>query len=146
MEPASSPPADAPARTDPLFQIAEDAERAFPAGGVEPGGAAAEPGAAIAGEGILDPATIELLLSMPFDFIAARNGDHWKLTPAEKAALVPVATRVANKYSPALLAKWADEAALATVLIVILYQRVQVDDAIKAKKAEAEKAAPPAAS
>jgi hypothetical protein len=137
-------PADAPARTDPLFQIAEDAEKAFPEGTPEDG-AAAEPGAAIADAGVLDGATVELLLSMPFDFIAARNGAHWKLTPAERAALVPVATRVANKYSPALLAKWADEAALATVLVVILYQRVQVDNELKAKKAEAAKAAPTAA-
>jgi hypothetical protein len=144
MEPVISPQADAAEKKDPLFQIAEDAEKAFPSGAPEEG-AAGEPGAAIAGEGILDSATVELLLSMPFDFIAARNGAHWKLTPAERAALVPVATRVANKYSPALLAKWADEAALATVLIVILFQRVQVDNELKAKKAEAAKAAPPAA-
>ena len=144
MEPEISPSADAPARTDPLFKIAEEAESAFP--GVSAGdGEAAEPGVAIADTGVLDGATVELLLSMPFDFIAARNGDHWKLTPAEKAALVPVATRVANKYSPALLAKWADEAALATVLVVILYKRLQVDDAIKEKKAEDAKTAPPAA-
>jgi hypothetical protein len=143
MEPEKPQPADAAARPDPLFQIAEDAERAFPPGAAETG-AAGEPGAAIADAGVLDSATVELLLSMPFDFIAARNGEHWKLTPAERAALVPVATRVANKYSPALLAKWADEAALATVLVVIIFQRVQVDNELKAKKAEAAKAAPPA--
>ena len=137
-------PADVPAPDDPLLNIAREAEEAFPVGAPE-GGAPAEPGAAIADAGVLDGATVELLLSMPFDFIAARNGAHWKLTPAEKAALVPVATRVANKYSPALLAKWADEAALGTVLVVILYQRVQVDNELKAKKAAEAKAAPPAA-
>jgi hypothetical protein len=144
MELENPPSADASAQDDPLLTIARDADEVFPGGPTEDG-SAAEPGAAIAGDGVLDSATVELLLSMPFDLIAARNGAHWKLSPAERAALVPVATRVANKYSPALLAKWADEAALATVLVVILYQRVQVDDAIKAKKAEDAKAAPPAA-
>ena len=145
MEFEKPPQADAPAPDDPLLQIAREADEIFPGSSAEGGGAPGEPGAPIADAGVLDSATVELLLSMPFDFIAARNGAHWKLTPAERAALVPVATRVANKYSPALLAKWADEAALGTVLVVILYQRVQVDDAIKAKNAEAAKAAPPAA-
>ena len=144
MELERPPQADAPAQDDPLLQIAREADEVLSPGASEPG-APGEPGAPIADAGVLDGATVELLLSMPFDFIAARNGAHWKLTPAERAALVPVATRVANKYSPALLAKWADEAALATVLVVILYQRVQVDNELKAKKAEAAKAAPTAA-
>jgi hypothetical protein len=131
---------------DPLVILEQDArevEDTFQ--GVTPEASAAGPGVTPQ-DGLLDPATVELLVAMPFDYIAARNGPHWKLTPEEKAALVPVATRVANKYSPALLAKWADEAALAAVLLMVLFKRVQVDNELKAKReAEAKAAREPAA-
>jgi hypothetical protein len=132
--------------TDPLVILERKAEEAFPPEGVTPEASAAGPGVTPQ-DGLLDPATMELLVAMPFDYIAARNGPHWKLTPEEKAALIPVATRVANKYSPALLAKWADEAALAAVLLMVLFKRVQVDNELKAKREAESKgaAAQPAA-
>ena len=123
----------------PLEVLEAEAAAAFPEG-VTKEASAAPPGVTPE-EGLLDPATIEMLLAMPFDYIAARKGDHWKLSPEEKAALVPVATRVANKYSPALLAQWADEAALAVVLLVVIVKRTRMDHELEAKKAAEEKPA-----
>lgn len=142
MSPPIQPQGDGHDKTDPLEVLEAEAAAAFPPGrppdGAPDGGVPEE-------DALLDPATVELLLGMPFDFIAARNGPHWKLSPEERAALVPVATRVANKYSPALLARWADEVALGAVLLVVLFKRVQTDNELKAKKEAEVVAAPPAA-
>lgn len=89
---------------------------------------------------LLDEATLRLILSMPFDFIAARKGEHWKLSPEELAAVAPLAAKVANKYAPAILARWADEIALVSVFGIILIKRVNVDNAKSAEEKPAQAA------
>lgn len=85
---------------------------------------------------LLDPATVEMLLAIPFDYIAARKGDHWKLSPEEKAALSPVTAKVLNKYAPTILSRWADEVALATVLSLVVIKRTNIDKEIFKAKLE----------
>ena len=120
----------------PLDTLDRELETAFPPGGA-PAAAAPEPSPAE----LLDEATMKMFLAVPFDFIAARKGEHWKLSPEESAALVPLACKVANKYAPAMLARWADELALAAIAGMILLKRVNHD----AEKAKAEKKETPAA-
>lgn len=120
-----------PENPTPLDKLAEELNQVFPPGGEE-GAPAAAPAE------LLDEGTMRMFLAVPFDYIAARKGPHWKLSPEELAALLPVACKVSNKYAPAILARWADELALAAILGVILFKRVNLDG----EKAAAEKIEP----
>lgn len=106
----------------PLDALEPEIEQGFPPG--EPSGE--PPGGEQAGEPI-DPETIKMVLSIPFDYIAARKGPHWKLSPEEKAALTPLATKVANKHGPAILVRWGDEIALGVMLYIVVSKRVTKD-------------------
>ena len=136
-DPKAPPDPPAPPPPDTL-----DADlQAFDAGEL-PGGDPAAPPAGVEGApagDLLDEATIRMFLQVPFDFIAARKGEHWKLSPEELAALAPVAVKVSNKYAPELMKRWADELALSVILGMIFLKRVNLDT----KKAAKETASPP---
>ncbi len=127
---------------DPIDTLAGELAEAFPPGG-DPAAPSAATERAPAGE-LLDEATVRMFLQVPFDFIAARKGAHWKLTAEELAVAVPLTVKVSNKYAPELLKRWADEIALAVVLGMIFLKRVNLDSQEASNKAH-EKAAAEAA-
>lgn len=47
----------------------------------------------------VDPAQIADLLSMPFDFMADRRGDHWRLRPLERERLAGAMARKINEHA-----------------------------------------------
>lgn len=98
------------------------------------GGAEIPEGDELPGSGLIDAGTIGMILALPFDFMAARQGEHWRLSADEKKMIAPVAARVANKWVPAALAKFTDEIALISVLVMIVGKRARID-AEKAKPA-----------
>lgn len=67
------------------------------------------------------------LVTFPFDFLAERRGDFWRLSIDEKKSLSQATQGIANKYIPNILEKWSDELFFLVVLSVILYPRTLED-------------------
>lgn len=76
---------------------------------------------------IVDESAIKFILHSVFNTIAIKRGSHWKLSAEESKVLIPPATRVANKYAPLFLVKYADEIALLTAVVGIVYVRIDAD-------------------
>lgn len=138
---STSNPEPKPEQPSPLDKLAGEIDQAFPPGGDPAAPPAGAPEGAPAGGELLDEATIRTYLQVPFDFIAARKGAHWKLTEGELAASVPLLTKVSNKHAPEFLKRWGDEIALAITLGMIFLKRVNIDS----EKAEKEKPIEPRA-
>ena len=143
MEKASDlnlvPPPETPP-PDPLDTLAGEIAEAFPVG--DAGTAAPTEGAEPVAADLLDESTIRMFLQVPFDFIAARKGAHWKLSPQELDAAVPLAVKVSNKHAPEILKRWGDEIALGVVLGMIFLKRVNLDTE-KAAQEKRESSPPP---
>ena len=72
---------------------------------------------------LFDDEIIDSFIEIPFDFLAKRYGDFWKLSPDEKKKLSNLTSKVASKWLPLWLERYADEAALAFTFAVIVYPR-----------------------
>lgn len=88
---------------------------------------------------ILDPQTMQMILEFPFNYLANRRGEHWKLTKGESEQLGALTNRVAVKYSPEWLSAFGDEIALATLLGLVLLPRMQIDSLEREKAEQLEK-------
>lgn len=127
----SAPPQPPPGDRLEEELLAAQGEMTPPAGDVPPGGE----GAAVEPEVLFDPALVSLLVGIPFDLLAARRGEHWRLSDGEKDAIVPVLGRVLDKYLPSALGRFGDELALLTVLSIVVVPRIQRDAQIEADAA-----------
>lgn len=136
--PPDKPEAPAAPELDPLKELQERCAAAeAPAAG---GDAGAGQGPSLCdpaeGTGATGEAAVGAILSFCFSYVAARKGEHWILTSEEKQELVPLAARVAAKWAPVLLKKYADECALLFLLVGLFSKRMEID-ARKAPEASA---------
>lgn len=81
----------------------------------------------------LGAAEITFILSITFDLVAKRRGEHWKLAEEEAQSLGVATDRVLQKYLPDI--QTGPEVALALTGAAILLPRIALD---KAAQAEAE--------
>jgi len=77
------------------------------------------------------------LVKFPFDFLADRRGDFWRLKPAEEQSLVLATQGIAEKYIPDIIEAWSDELFFLITFSVIIYPRVMED--LKVQKELEEK-------
>jgi hypothetical protein len=71
---------------------------------------------------------------LPFDAIAVRRGNHWKLSPAERDAFTEATARIAVKYLPAFLLNYKEELAFLLILGGIVTCRIQKDTELDADR------------
>ena len=89
---------------------------------------------------LFDEELIGSFLELPFDYFARRYGDFWKLLPDEKKKLTALSNKVASKWLPLWLERFADEAALGLTFGMIVYPRyLQTKELIEKGKIEAAK-------
>lgn len=80
---------------------------------------------------------LKQIIAFPFNFFAERYGDFWKLSPEQENHLTGLTNKVASKYLPLWLEKYADEFALTMTLGMLIYPRwVKTKDLIKKQKEE----------
>jgi hypothetical protein len=76
------------------------------------------------------------IVGLPFEAVAARRGDHWKLSDDEKDRFALALSRVGAKHFPALLERFGEELSLGICFASLLYVRIKTDAAnIAAAKA-----------
>lgn len=78
--------------------------------------------------------TIEKVLDILFNSIAAKRGDFWRLSVAEKQQLVPSFTRVVNRHLGGNMGKYGEEIALGIGLGVLFLGRFMMDQRINKDK------------
>lgn len=84
---------------------------------------------------LFDDELIGSFIELPFDFFSKRYGDFWKLSSDEKRKLSALSNRVAGKWLPLWLERFADEAALGFALLVAIYPRyLQTKEKIESQK------------
>lgn len=72
---------------------------------------------------LLDEQIITSLITLPFDYFAKRYGEFWKLSKDEEAKLSALSGRVASKWIPIWIERFADEIALSLTFAMIVYPR-----------------------
>jgi len=78
-------------------------------------------------------------LEVIFNKIAARRGDFWKLSAEDKEQIVPLTTKVINKYTAPGLGKYSDEIVLGIAVIITVGGRWMHDAEVnKGKKPKSE--------
>lgn len=101
------------------------------------------PAQAVPQSSIISAAAVKAIIMIPYDLAAKRLGEHWRLSPEEAEAWVPVHIELAERYLPA---DFKDKhAALYTVAIlhlVAIFARAQIHYELRAIAARqaAEKA------
>jgi hypothetical protein len=80
---------------------------------------------------LIDAEVVKDACSFCFDLMAARKGDHWKLSDEEKSTVGRLTTRVLNKRGGEFLKEWGDELALTFVLVIGVGARLKIDRDIK---------------
>lgn len=78
--------------------------------------------------------TVVAMVALPFDLIAKRKGEHWKLSEEESKQIGTLTAKVLTKNVPEWLDKWGDEIALATVLGMAIVGRYMIDLNERAKE------------
>lgn len=79
-------------------------------------------------------------IEIPFDYFAKRYGEFWRLAPEEKKKLSTLANKVASKWLPLWLERFADEVALALTFGMMVYPRyLQTKELVERANAEAQR-------
>jgi len=72
---------------------------------------------------LFDEQFLNSIIELPFDYFAKRYGEFWKLSPDEKGKLTALSNRLASKYIPLWIERFADEIAFLSTLGIIIYPR-----------------------
>lgn len=72
---------------------------------------------------LFDEQIINTFIEFPFDYLAKRYGDFWKLSSDEKKKLTDLSNKVASKYLPLWLEQYADEIGLVVTFGIVIYPR-----------------------
>ncbi len=90
---------------------------------------------------LFDDEFIGSIIEQPFDFLARRYGELWKLTPEEKKKLAVLSNKVSSKYLPLWIERFADEIALLLTIGTVVYPRYLLTKTMleKAKESKEEK-------
>lgn len=87
----------------------------------------------------MDTEDVALLIAAPFDYIAGRRGEHWKLTDHEKTRMAKWLAKVIVKYGWSWLEKFMPEIMTAAYFSAAIATRVAADRQIKADGDAVEK-------
>jgi len=72
---------------------------------------------------LFDEEIVKTLITVPFDYFAKRYGEFWRLSKDEEAKLSSLSGRVASKWIPVWVERFADEIALGLTFGMIVYPR-----------------------
>lgn len=72
---------------------------------------------------LFDPEFIGSIIELPFDYLAKRFGEFWKLSTDEKSKLTVLSNKLSSKYIPLWVERFADEIAFLSTLGIIIYPR-----------------------
>ena len=72
---------------------------------------------------LFDEEIVKTLVTVPFDYFAKRYGEFWKLSKDEEAKLTSLSSRVASKWVPIWVERFADEIGLGLTFAMIVYPR-----------------------
>ena len=67
------------------------------------------------------------ILTCPFDVVAARRGDHWKLTSKERDQFSLATSRLCVKYLPGFFLRFKEEAMFLLLGVAIIMPRIRED-------------------
>jgi len=72
---------------------------------------------------LFDAEFLSSIIELPFDYFAKRYGEFWKLSSDEKGKLTTLSNRLASKYIPLWVERFADEIAFLSTMGIIIYPR-----------------------
>lgn len=72
----------------------------------------------------MDPAMLGIFWDTIFGIVAARGGEHWRLTKAEAAQLGQLTVPIAEKWLPSFMNKYGPEMMLTSMLIFTIIPRL----------------------
>jgi hypothetical protein len=72
---------------------------------------------------LFDAEFLASIVELPFDYFAKRYGEFWKLSSDEKSKLTLLSNRLASKYIPLWIERYADEIAFLSTFGIIIYPR-----------------------
>lgn len=88
---------------------------------------------------LFDEEIVKTLVTIPFDYFAKRYGEFWKLSKDEEAKLTSLSSRVASKWIPVWIERFADEIGLSLTFAMIVYPRyLQTKAMIEQSKSQSE--------
>jgi len=97
---------------------------------------------------LFDDQFLASIIELPFDFFAKRYGDFWKLSPDERKKLTDLSNKLASKYIPLWVERFADEIAFASTFAIIVYPRYlmtkELVDKVPKESQELKVESPPA--
>lgn len=85
---------------------------------------------------LFDDEFMGAIIEQPFDFLAKRYGEQWKLSIEEKKKLGVLCNKVSSKYLPLWIERFADEIALLLTMGTIVYPRYLMTKAMLEKPEE----------
>jgi len=72
---------------------------------------------------LFDEQFLASIVELPFDYFAKRYGEFWKLSSDEKGKLTALSNKLASKYIPLWIERFADEIAFLSTLGILIYPR-----------------------
>lgn len=89
---------------------------------------------------LFDDQFLASIIELPFDYFEKRYGEFWKLSPDERKKLADLSNKLASKYIPLWVERFADEIAFLSTLGILIYPRYLMTKAVieKAKMPQAE--------
>jgi len=89
---------------------------------------------------LFDEQFLGSIIELPFDFFAKRYGEFWKLSLDEKEKLTALSNKLASKYIPLWIERFADEIAFLSTIGILIYPRYLMTKEMieKAKMPKAE--------
>jgi hypothetical protein len=91
---------------------------------------------------LFDDEFMGAIIEQPFDFLAKRYGEQWKLSIEEKKKLGVLCNKVSSKYLPLWLERFADEIALLLTIGTVVYPRYLMTKAMLEKPEEIKDSKP----
>lgn len=88
---------------------------------------------------LFDDEFVGSVIEQPFDFLAKRYGEQWRLSLEEKKKLGVLCNKVSSKYLPLWLERFADEIALLLTIGTVVYPRYLMTKAMLEKLEEVKK-------
>jgi hypothetical protein len=85
---------------------------------------------------LFDEQFLASIIELPFDFFAKRYGSFWKLGSDEKEKLTNLSNKLASKYIPLWVERFADEIAFLSTFAIIIYPRYLMTKELTGKPKE----------
>ena len=80
---------------------------------------------------ILPEPLVKTILNAPYNYMANKRGEHWRLTEEELTNMVPVHMSLANEYLPEHFKKHANLAAALALHGMIIWGRIEIETRLR---------------